>query len=104
MSRNNAPPSLNHELNEKRANDQDDLIGCIGPDGNDENSKTECRNHSAASAPSIGEMTKDHAAHHGAAARKRGDCRAVGRAEMPVALQEGWVHVLRAVRCENHCG
>src|ERR1700691_23545 len=102
MGGHHAPPALNHELHKKRTHDQPELVWSIGPEWNDRSAQRKGSNDCSPPAPFVGKMSNNDASNNGPDPGKRSDCRPPCRTEMPLALQEGGVHVLRAVRYKEH--
>src|SRR5579864_3147728 len=98
MSRNDSPRPLHHELDEKRAEHEQSLIRRIGPERDDESSQNKSDDDRSPAAPLVGEVAKDDAAQNSSHAGDGSDYRPTLRSEVPLSLQEGRIHVLRAVR------
>src|SRR6266567_4605355 len=104
MGRDYAPRTLDHELHEERTEDEQRLVGSIGPERNDRGAENERGDDGAAAAFHVREIPEGESSHDGADSGDRGDCRAARWGHVPLPLQKGGIHVLRSMRREHHGG
>ena len=92
------PGALHQELHAERADDEEGEGRCERPEREDDEPTREGRDHGRATSDTIRGESEQDATPDRADHRDRRECRTPRRRESPVALEEGRVHVLCAVR------